>query len=229
MKNIIREVSEPDFEFYFDGDCFNSNSGDFCNTFFMIHSEWGRHWVNYNEEEYNDVSKECSYVLTEVYDKINGHSDAYRSIKEIMEDYNLPYNPKNAHILKGLSAADDYHRPEVFSAYLTVKTGKEWKVIDSRGICQRDYADLVFCPSNYSDKMINIVSDLYWGMGKEFAIQFDGEDYFVFGYYIADCEYRSYDDIKTYICEGEGLDEENTVLEVITGSHTVTHYDYETI
>lgn len=226
MKNIIREVSDPDFEFYFDGDCFNENGGDYCYTLFVVTSDYGNSSSALNSEDFEDLKKEVSYCLTDVYDKINGYNDYYKSAKAIMEDYKLPYNPTNCKRLKDLSSAD-YERPEVIAAYLSIKTGKKWDTYDSRGYCQGDYATIVYCPTFYTKKEIEVISDMYWGMGKEFCILFDGEeDNAVYGYYIADCEYRTNEDIKTYFCKMEGFKEEETVLEMISGSRTYTKYEY---
>lgn len=233
MKNIIREVSDPDFEFYFDGDCFNKYSGDYNNTLFIITSDYYGYSHHYysalNKEDFEDLKKEVSYCLTDIYDKINGYNDYYKSVKAIMEDYKLPYNPTNCKRLKDLSSAD-YENPEVIAAYLSIKTGKKWDTYISRGVCQGDYAEIVFCRNNYKEEDLAIISDMYWGMGKEFCILYDGdEDNAVYGYYIADCEYRTIEDVKTYFCKMEGFKEEETVLEVISGSRNVTLYDYETI
>ena len=226
MKNIIREVSDPDFEFYFDGDCFNENGGDYCYTLFVVTTHYGNSSSALNSKDFEDLKKEVSYCLTDVYDKINGYNDYYKSVKAIMEDYKLPYNPTNCKKLKDLSSAD-YERPEVIAAYLSIKTGKKWDTYDSRGYCQGDYAKIVYCPTFYTKKSIEVISDLYWGMGKEFCILYDGdEDNAVYGYYIADCEYRTIEDIKTYFCKMEGFEEEETVLEMISGSRTYTKYEY---
>ena len=226
MKNIIREVSDPDFEFYFDTDCFNENGGDYCYTLFVVTTHYGNSSSALNSKDFEDLKKEVSYCLTDIYDKINGYNDYYKSVKAIMEDYKLPYNPTNCKRLKDLSSAD-YERPEVIAAYLSIKTGKKWDTYDSRGICQGDYATIVYCPTFYMEKDIEVISDMYWGMGKEFCILYDGdEDNTVYGYYIADCEYRTIEDIKTYFCKVEGFKEEETVLEMISGSRTYTKYEY---
>lgn len=224
MSNIIREVGDPDFRFYFDGDMFSAAAGDYGYTLFIV-TEYGSYL---NKNEYKTVSAECNDVLTAVED-IEYRYSYYKNIKEVMIDYKLPYNPKNAHILKELSTGNSFDDPEVISVYLSIKTGKKWQTYDSRGCCQGDYATIIYCPDFYTEDYIEEISDIFWGLGKEFAVKYDGEDDFVYGYYIADCKYRSYEDIKTYFCKMDGLDENDTVLEVITGSHTVVNYDYETI
>lgn len=35
--------------------------------------------------------------------------------------------------------------------YLTITTGKEWKVQSAYGYCQGDYAEIVYCPERYKD------------------------------------------------------------------------------
>jgi len=232
MSNIIREVGDPDFRFYFDGDMFSATAGDYGYTLFIVTSEYyyGTKYNSYlNKDEFENVSANCNLVLTEVYDKIAGYNDYYKSIKDIMEDFDLPYNPKNAKLLKDLANGEDFDSPDTLSVYLSIKTGKKWETYDSRGCCQGDYATIIYCPDFYKEEYIEEISDIFWGLGKEFAVKYDGEDDFVYGYYIADCQYRSKEDIKTYFCKMDGLDENNTVLEVITGSHTVVNYDYETI
>lgn len=231
MKNIIREVSDPDFEFYFDGDCFNKYSGDYNNTLFIITSDYYGYSHHYysalNKEDFEDLKKDVSYCLTDVEDKIDGYNDYFKSVKEIMEYYNLPYNPTNCKKLKDLANGEDFESPKTLAAYLSIKTGKKWDTYVSRGYCQGDYAEIVFCRDNYKEDDLNIISDMYWGMGKEFCILFDGdEDNAVYGYYIADCEYRTNEDLKTYFCKMEGFEEDETVLEMISGSRTYTKYEY---
>ena len=230
-KNIIREVSNPDFEFYFDGDMFSSAAGDFGYALFIVSRCHTNYYYSYlNKEDYKSISAECNDVLNEVYDKIAGYNDYFKSIKEIMEYYNLPYCPKNAKLLKDLANGEDFDSPETLSVYLSIKTGKKWKTYDSRGCCQGDYATIIYCPDFYKTEYLDVISDMFWGMGKEFCILFDGdENNAVYGYYIADCEYMDNNDIKTYFCKMEGFNEDETVLEVISGSHTYTKYDYETV
>ena len=233
-KNIIREVSDPDFAFYFDGDMFSSAAGDFGYTLFIVTDDrygYSHDYRSYiNKEDFEEVKTNCRYFFDEVDDFMNGYNDHYKNIKSIMEDYNLPYSARAAHnVKKWTEVYDDFENPKLISHYLELKTGKEWKIYHSYGCCQGDYAEIIFCPEFYKEDELNVISDLVWGLGKEFAIHYndDDEDNFVYGYFIADCEYKDYADIKTYFCRMEGLEEDDTVLEVISGSHTVM--DYETV
>lgn len=232
MSNIIREVGDPDFRLYFDGDMFSAAAGDYGYTLFIVTEDRYGYSHNYrsslNEKEFADILQKCSDIFTEIEDLMNDYS-AYKNVKEIMEDYGLPYNPKNAHRMKVLTEVYDTLDPKLIASYLSIKTGKKWQTYNSIGCCQGDYATIIYCPDFYTKEYIEEISDMFWGLGKEFAVKYDGEDDFVYGYYIADCQYRSKEDIKTYFCKMDGLDENNTVLEVITGSHTVVNYDYETI
>ena len=171
MKYIIRECSDPDFEFFFEGDCFTSAAGDFGYSVFTVTNDYygyTNHFESFlNSDEFKDLWKEMEDVLTEVDDVANSYS-YYKNVKEVMKDYNLPYTSKNAHTLKVL--ADENVGIDSFVEYLNIKTGKKWTSIGCSGYSQGDYINVVFCPDFNSKETAEIIGDLYLGCGKEFCV-----------------------------------------------------------
>ena len=89
IKNIIREVSDPDFSFYFDGDMFNENAGDFGYTIFPLFYEGRSYSFDYysgiNDNVFKELKRDFEYMIDETYEFLNGW-EAYKNIKEIMND-----------------------------------------------------------------------------------------------------------------------------------------------
>lgn len=230
MKTIIREVppEQTNAEWYFDGDCFNENSGDYNNTIFILSLE---HRSLYpcclNQEEYKRLQREMDNVFYAVSNEI-GYG--YKNVKEIMHDYKLPYNPKNAHELKILS--EEYkHEAEIVARYLTIKTGKKWDVGSSCGYSQGDYVEVIYCTENYTDKDVAIFGDMANGCFKEFCVidlDDDGNEIdSCYGYYVADSETWDPTEIKKIVCKWSGADFDTTELHMCGSCHTVTTYDYD--
>lgn len=230
IKHIIREVppEQTNWEDYFDGDCFNENSGDYNNTIFPRVLDRHSMWTCLNKDEFERIHKEIRYVVYEVNE---GIGYGYKNIKEIMLDYKLPYNPKNAHKLKEIAEAD-YDESEVIADYMTIKTGKKWSVEVGRGYMQGDYVELIYCTENYTEKNASIICDAILGCGKEFGvieIDENGEEGdSCWGFFVTDSEAFRDEEYKAIVCKWDGLDESETRLEMIDGSHTYTKYTYRT-
>ena len=220
-----------DFRFYFECDCYNANSGDFNNTIFPLSSSRNLCRCGLNKEDYDEVENDMDCVLTEI-ENLRGGWNAYKNIKEIMEDYKLPYNPKNAHILSEMSKRF-WDRTEDFCTFLSIKTGKPWDVIGCSGYCQGDWCEIVYCTENYTEAEINEIGDIYLGCAQEFCLQTVDENDNVtdecYGFIVADSSYRNDADLKKLLCEWGGCKEDETELLIINGSHTYTTYDYEAV
>lgn len=226
-KYIIKEVAAPDFSFYFDGDMFSKEAGNFGYTVFCITSDYYGYNHHYNsginKNDFEIITREMEQIIEEVCDIAAG-CGCYKNIKELMLDYGMKYNPRNAHILKGLTDVDYI---EGLCSFLTVKTGRPWASRTARGYCQGDCVDVVYCEDFYTDHAIDIIGELYLGCGKEFSITFDKDDTF-FGYFVADCEAWTDADYKKIVCGMEGINPDESIIEMIEGYSTITTPIYRT-
>lgn len=231
IKHIIRQVpdEDADWRFYFDGDCFNANSGDYNNTIFprcFDHHTW---WCCINEKEYKSIQSEMRDLFYEVSNV--GYDSHYLNVKEIMEDYNLHYNPKNAHELKEIAEYDE-DKSEIIARYMTIKTGKKWDVACGRGYSQGDYVEMVYCTENYTEENASILCDAVLGCGHEYGVievdENGNEVDSCWGYFVMDSEAWRDEDIKALFCKREGFDINETQLEMVDGSTTHVTYSYRT-
>lgn len=233
IKNIFREVSPEatDFSFYFDNDVIKEAGGDFCYNLFIVSREgWGR-ISGFQIDEYLEIVKRMDWI----YEEFSVHRDgtgAYKSYKEIMEDYGLHYTPNSCHALKELIFSGDFDSsaPQTVAAYLTIKTGKPWDVVIARGYCQGDYCEVVYCKDFHEEP--EAYGEIWLGAGREFEyidLDDDGNEIErVGGYIIADCQACKDEDYKCLLCEWESCEPEETALEMIDGSRTWTEYEYRT-
>lgn len=228
-KYIIREVFEPDFELYFDCDCYSAAAGDYCYTVFPIIHDRHDMYSAINGEEYKTLDRDMNYFYSELYDLVNGYSN-YNNTKEILTDYNIPYSPYNAHKAKELEKSIDYI--EQLIGFLELRTGEKWDVIGCCGYCQGDYVHVVYCEKYYNEKSAHIIGDLVLGCGKEFSItelDDNGEELdTVYGYFVADCEAWKDEEYKNLVCSYEGINPDEATLELIETYTTVTTPVYRT-
>lgn len=226
-KYIIREVQEPDFSIYFDGDTFSEGAGDYGYNVFCITNHYGNYYSGLNEDAFKDITKEMDAVIDEIDGIINAWS-YYTSVKEVMTDYHLQYSPRSAHALKLLIDENNYI--EQLCGYLTIKTGKIWTSRAAHGYCQGDYADVVYCKDFYTDNEIDIIGELYLGCGKEFClINLDDNGKEIdscYGYFVADCQGYNPVDYKTIVCDMEGIDYQDATLELIERIETIHNAVY---
>ena len=223
---IIREEVNPDFEHFFDCDCFSKAAGDFCYTVFALtYNYYNRenYHSDINSKELESINTELSYILEDL-DSIGFY---YNSIKEIMIDHGMPYSPKKAHALKELANIDS--TAEQLCAYLSLKTGRKWRSHTARGYCQGDYADIVFCSDFYDEKSVDIIGDMYLGCAKEFSITGIDDAGAVYGFFVADCEACTDYDYKKIVCEQADIDPAEATLEMIDTLQTVTIPQYRTV
>ena len=232
MKHIIREVAPDcaDLSYYFDNDGLTEKGGDYCYNLFIISRDWGR-ISGFNADEYKRVMEQAESVLdgfNDVEDGLTDYDGKKYSYKSIMAENSLDYTPRRCHQLKEWAKTADCDKPESISAFLTITTGKRWDVQGVHGYCQGDYVQIVYCTEHYDD--VRPYGEVWLGCAKEFYIidvDDNGEEGdSVGGYIVADCQAWDDADYKRIVCEWEGLDPEETRLEMIDGSHTYTKYTY---
>ena len=89
---------------------------------------------------------------------------------------------------------------------------------------------MVYCTENYTEENASILCDAVLGCGREFgviAVDENGEEIdSCWGFFVTDTEAWRDEEYKALICKWEGLDENETTLEMIDGSHTYTRYTY---
>lgn len=227
IKNIIKEVFESDLSGFFDCDCYSKAAGDFGYTVFCVTSHYGNYSSGINEKDFQNITNEFDNIMGDI-DSIGYY---YKSIKEVMKDYNIPYSPNRAHELKNLANIRDYI--DQITTYLSIKTGKKWENQAARGYSQGDYADIIFCADHYESKDISVIGDMFLGCGKEYSITWlndDGsEGETVYGYYVADSEAWRDQDIKTLVCSYAGLNPDTTQLQLIENIKTAYIPEYRTV
>lgn len=235
IKNIIREVPDEQAElsFYFDGDTFNERAGDYGYTLFIVHRD--RHGLNgLNIEEYKRITERAEGISEGFYDVEHKESawTSYETYKDVMRDWGIDYTSHKCHLLKewykGGGEVDD---AESIAEFLTITTGKEWDVSSAYGYCQGDYVEIVYCKQYYPEN-VRKYGEIWLGAAKEFCVidlDENGEEAdSCGGYIVADCEARDDADYKRIVCEWEGLNPDETRLEMIDGYHTYTKYEYRT-
>ena len=223
--NIIKEQGRGYVMDYFDGDGFNENSGDFCNTLFILNKErfiWS--YSGLNSEAFKDVCDAMEQLVNDLEYAENNKGYTYR---QAMEENGLTFTPALRYRL--LKWYRDERSSDIESAaeYLSIKTGKEWSTMEIHGYCQGDWCTVLYCNERYTNPEIE--GQIWLGCCKEFSIQQDGDDTEIFGYYVADCQARTDEDYKKLVCDMEGLDPDNTRLLMIAGEHIQTVYEYREV
>lgn len=232
IKNIIRELPPDcsDFASYFECDSFNEHSGDYNNTVFIPPN---CNTYGYNAEEWEKVEQELEDIYCD-YDNV-GDVDGYKNIKHLMTEYGLEYSPQKANRLKRLITEQISGKTEDVAEYLSIKTGKPWKIREAHGYCQGDWCEIVYCADNYNEQEIREIGDIWLGCGKEFEVitlDDDGNEVdSCYGFIVADSSLKVWDETeyKRIVCEMDGLNPDETQLELIDGYKTVTKYSYKTV
>ena len=236
IKHIIREVAPEtcDFSSYFDGDTFTGTGDDYTNNLFII-QRYTYRIEGYNIDEYKRIKEQANDIINgfeDVRDPANSFNwTGYRSYKEAMEDIGIPYTPRKCHELKKWAQTASADEPGDVARFLTITTGKRWTTSSARGYCQGDYVEMVYCPERYPEG-VEEYGEIWLGAAKEFCIIDVNEDGTegdtVYGYIVADCKAWRDAEYKAIICEWEGLDPEETRLEMIDSTTTRTIYSYRT-
>ena len=133
---IFREVENPEFSIFFDGDIFNENSGGYEYNLFLItfnrNHQYGLNCDKYEQlqETVNSLYNDFEYVGKGCTD-YNGKRYTY---KQAMQENGLVYSATKAHKLKVLFANCRYPDDiETLAEYLTITTGKAWKTTSATG------------------------------------------------------------------------------------------------
>lgn len=228
---IIREYPPESctFSFYFDDDGFTEAGGDFCYNLFIL---GGRNCGNFNFDEYKKVQDKAEIIIEEFEDIAEKTNHGYSSYKEVMTDCGIVYNSRKCHALKEWAKTAETEDVDCIAEFLTILTGKEWETDSARGYYQGDYVKILYCKEHYKNG-VQSYGEIWLGAAKEFAVIYlndnGEEDYEVGGFIVADCAAKSDEDYKRLVCEWEGLDENETVLEMIDNCYTYTKYDYRSL
>lgn len=234
IKHIIREYIDygEDAEIYFENADFNSDSGDFNNTIFILSSN--RH-CNYNSDDWENVCRQANELADILVDieQYSCYNPYYPSFKQAMVDYGFKHSPKKSHKLKNLLKTFDDNKTEDVAEYLTLLTDKKWDVFTARGYLQGDWCEIVYCTENYVDYEIKEIGDIYLGCYKSFCVidvdeNGEGVDS-CSGYLIANSRTYNEEEYKTLVCEWVGINENETQLELIDGCATQKIYSYRTV
>ena len=238
MKHIIREV-EPecmDLNDYFDGDWNTEKSGNYgCYIFIVCSERWNR-ISGLNIEEYKRIMEIADNILdgfNDVEDGILDYDGKRYTYKRIMEDYGIAYNSTKAHKLRKWAEDADTNKTETMAEFLTIYTGKRWEVEAARGYSQGDYVEVVYCPEFTTKECAEACGEVWLGAAKEFVVidlDEDGNEAdSCFGYIVADCQAWRDEDYKRLVCDWAGIEESDTQLEMIDGSHMYTKYSYRVV
>lgn len=243
IKTIIREVpaEECEFSWFFDDDGLTSAGGDFCNNLFIVAQS--RNHGGFNTETYNEIVAEIESLDYDYDDFLNNkkYTD-FTSIGDVLKSSGLIDNVHNGIAVKKWTEFlnNDYSGrygddEEKISDYLTLKTGKEWKVAAAYGYSQGDYVRIVYCSAHYYGMDAVKYGEVWLGAAREFYtvdIDENGEEIDTcYGYIVADCQVNTDEDYKRIVCEWTCTKEEETTLEMIdsSSSRVVTKYTYKTI
>lgn len=237
-KYIITQVPPEHAEllFYFAGDTFTEDAGGIEYALIpLIQERWSLYPV-INEELWQDLTRTAENITND-FDGIRedgeSRSTYSRTYKEVMQDYGINYNPTRCHRLKEWSTAGgDPSSPDSIADYLSIVTGRTWRVATARGYCQGDYAEIIYCADIYSAQDAQTAGEIALGAANEYSItelDDDGSELeTVYGYIVADCQAWRDDDIKKLVCSWEGIDPAAAELRMIDGYTTRTEYQYRT-
>lgn len=247
---IIREV-EPentDFGYYFDNAGLTGFDEWYYNNVFIVPQS--RNIIGFNDGEYNTIQEEVEYLLQEYEDITHGYVDArYSSVEDLLlwqgliesvhdEEKVKAYTSflkvcnKDAGARRGSKTLWEDATEHIVALYLSLKTGKEWKVDDAFGYSQGDHVKVIYC-TEHNKEGGRHYGELWLGAGKEFYIvelDENGEEKDRYGgFIVADCLVKKDEDYKTMVCEWADMPIEETRLELIDGSHTYIKYSYREV
>lgn len=232
MKYIIREI-EPEsaeLQFYFDGDAFTGNAGDYCYNLFILSFDRGRVY-GFNSDEYERIQS----LATELADQFTDIKDGYLtcSYKDIMKDCGVSFSPTVCRRLKKWADKFSPDDADGIAEFLSITTGHKWTTTCARGYCQGDYAEIIYCPDFYPNG-VEAEGDIFLGCAKEFSVTYyesddDKQPFTEYGYIVADCQARTDEDYKRIVCDYAGISPEDTTLEMIDGCSTRTVYSYRAV
>lgn len=174
---IIKRVPayRADFSWEFEGDIFNANSGDYCNTMFIIDKQYRNGiWENhgFNSDEYDIVTQKVEDLLEyaeEIRDNIEGRK--YQDYKQLMQSYGIENVRSLGFSVWAQSAhADDFGDFASVAQYLTFQTGKQWDYMNVYGCVQGAIVCVVYCTENYDEKVALREGEIWLGCAEEFRV-----------------------------------------------------------
>lgn len=235
---VIQEVpgEYADFSSYFDGDYFTEKSGDYCNTLFIIQRDYGR-VSGINSTEYERVENELCDLITDfdwVKDKGRDYDGRPITYKKVMLDHGIKYSPAMCHKLKSFhESIPEFWKPEAIAEYLTIKTGKKWEITSVSGYYQGDYCEIVYCIENYKETDAKQAGEVFLGAAREYEVLYIDEnekdpvhtDQFI----VPDSIVWNSENCKQVVCEWAGIDPNETIMKIISGSKNTTIYEYEEV
>lgn len=213
-KNIIREIDPryANFDWEFDDDALTERGGDWNYNLFIVGSNRVGSFNGAVYKEVKETADEIRYALGEIAAKSSYRE--FMTIKEVMENWNIPYSAKRAHALKewadgGLADCDD---ADTIAEYLTITTGEKWDATGVTGYCQGDYVEVVYCEKHHPNPAR--YGEIWLGCAKEFAVKESGSDDWIGGYIVAESD-GAWDEDKCFelVCDWACLDPAETVWE----------------
>lgn len=242
---IVRELPPEgnDLSYAFEDDGLTERGGDWNYNLFIVSNDgWGR-YSGFNIDEYKRVRNEAENIMDDFGQVIGRESLyagwTYKSYKEVMENYGIPYNPRKCHALKEWAKSADKLDADDIAEYLSITTGKKWNRIGVCGYCQGDYVDVVYCedyhenPKYYGECWLGCAREYGVIEVENYGLDDDGEPAYdevdsCYGYIVSDSQAWREEDVKRLVCEWAGIPVEETVLELIESSSVHRTYHYRT-
>lgn len=227
-EDLIVAVERPseatDFSLYFDDDGMKSVGGENCAVYIFNESND----VRYNQEEllaiYNKANSLADYL------DILLHTDTpsdfpYETIKDCMEDFDLPYSQEKEKELCAWVEEKSFgkiNETDILAEYLSITTSKPWETLSFTGYSQGDYCTVLYCSEVYSKESITEIGKLWLGSGFEYEI--DGE----IGYYVTDdIQWGDREKLRKTLADYYGCEARNLVIREYV--NTVQQYLYKNV
>ena len=235
MKHIIKQVAPEHAElmYYFDCDAFNAESGDYNNTLFIIEHERYNRYEGLNGYEFNRLREQCEELFDRITEMIE-HNEDY-TWQEVFDNAGIEYDPdKIPALISWYESSDSFNHYqdstiENVSTLLCFQTGKTWNVLRVNGYSQGDVVYVVYCDDNYSRDEAMQCGEIWLGCGSELSvttINDEGNEDCTYGYILADCQCIDDPTIKHLICEYADINPDDTTLQMIDSTRTITEYIY---
>lgn len=238
-KYIFRQIGKESAElaYYFDTDGFSEAAGDYCYNLFIVYnsSRSGGKESYINADEYNKIVKDVNLLLDDFSDVVGGCIDCNGkplTHKSVMIDHGISYSSQKCKRMKEWAKNADAASSEDIAAYLSFKTDRSWTTTSARGYCQGDYCEVIYCEDFYKEINAQAAGEVFLGAANEYCFidlstaEDEEEADHVYGYIVADCQARKDEDIKKILCSLEGINPEETDLQLIDDCKIVYRHEY---
>lgn len=218
-KIIAREVAPDcvDFSFYFDNDGLTNVSGENC-ACYIIPGDRRRN-TGFNMDEYKEIEKRAESILDGFVEVAEKLTDGFKTHKEVMEQFFVPYTSAKCHALKEWAKTADISGSDDIAEFLTITTGENWNVKAFHGYSQGDYCEVLYCTAHYGESHITEIGKFWLGCGTEFIIDDCG------GYFITDdLRWKENADLVATLAEYAGCNSEDLEVYLYDGEHSVVDY-----